>query len=310
MTNTVQKKNKYKMSLRRKLFILSFVTVPIINFLVFYVYVNFNAFIMGFQENIDGQIVFTLDNFRRVFEALGDADGELRLALRNTFYTFLIQLAMYPLSIIISYFLYKKIRLYNFFRTVFFLPTIVSSVVFAYFYMTFVSSAGPIPEILQKLYNLDYLPSILADSMFANKFVWLNMFWLGFPGNIIIWGGTFARIPTSVIEYAKLDGVNWIREMVQIILPIVWPTFSLFLVLQLASIFSASGNVFLLTFGDFGTQTLSNWFYMQVYGVSLRPGSNTFYYMSAFGLLVTAVSCIISLIVRKGLVKLVPDVEF
>ena len=166
--------------------------------------------------------------------------------------------------------------------------------------------------LVQNLDKLEIAPALLADSDYANTFIWVMMIWTGFPGSMIIWSGTFARIPDSVLEYAKLDGVGWVRELVQIILPMVWPTFSLFLVLQLTGIFSASGNVFLLTpdASKYKTQTLSNWFYMQVYSTSVHPQSNTFNYMSAFGLLLTVVACTISLIVRKGLVKLVPDVNF
>ncbi len=306
-SENVQKK---KMGTRRILFILSFIIVPTINFLVFYVYVNLSSFVMAFYKTVDGNIVWTFENFSKVFKELSNTSSDIYLAMINTFKTFLINLCMYPVSIIISYFLYKKIRLHNLFRMLFFLPQIVSGIVYAYFYTTFVSSAGPIPALLQRLYNLDYMPSVFTDSRFANAFVWIHMIWLAFPGNLIVWGGTFSRIPDSVLEYAKLDGVGWIRELVQIILPMVWPTFSLFLILQLGGIFSASGDVFTLTFGEFGTNTLSNWFYLQVYGVSLRPGSNTFNYMSAFGLLITVVACAISFLSRNVLAKLVPDVEF
>ena len=72
------------------------------------------------------------------------------------------------------------------------------------------------------------------------------MIWLAFPGNMVIWSGTFARIPDSVVESAKLDGVNWVQELFLVILPMVWSTFGLMLTLTLCGLFSASGAVFLL----------------------------------------------------------------
>ena len=214
---------------------------------------------------------------------------------------------MYPVSILVSYFLYKKVFGYNFFRCVFFLPQIVSGVVFAFVYRRMCGVGEPLHLLMQSIANIKSTQSLLMDERFANTMVMVMMVWLNFPGAMVIWGGTFARIPDSVLEYAKLDGVGWIREVVSIIIPMVWPTFSLFLVLQLATVFSASGPVFLLTQGEKGTQTLHNGFYMQVYGQEVHPNSNALNYMSAFGLLITVLGCALSLLVRKGLVKLLPD---
>lgn len=308
---TVKRNPKLKMGWKRIVFIISFCILPIYNFLLFYVYTNASSFLMAFQgTNSDGSIYFTLENFSKVFDQISNPQSEMVLALGNTFKTFLINIVMYPITVVVSYFLYKKIRLHNYFRITFYLPTIVSGIVFSQFYIMFVSPEGPAPAFFEKLLGLDYALEPLADYKYANLFVWIHMVWLGFPGNLVIWGGTFSRIPDSVVEYAKIDGVGWVREMCQIILPMVWPTFSLFLILQLGGIFGASGQVFLLTFGEFNTQTLSNWFYMQVYGNVLRPGSSTFNYMSAWGFCITVIACTISFVSRKFLTKLVPDVEF
>ncbi len=306
---------KRKKTLKTKLFIFSFMILPIFNFLVFYVYVNFSAFTLAFQEHDNGKIIWGFTQFKDIIEDFGKSDGEMLHALFNTLKTFGINLCMYPVSIIVSYFLYKKVRGHNVFRVLFFLPSIVSSIVWTYFYKSFVSSAGPIAELIQEIFDFEQPIGGLANSVSANTFVLLHMIWMGFPGNIIIWSGTFARIPESVVEYAKLDGVGWFREMIQIILPMVWPTFSLFLILQLAGLFSASGSVFLLTSdptvsSGVGTETLSNWFYRTMYAGGGTPSDNSLSQMSALGMMITVVACTLSLTARKWLVKLVPDVEF
>ena len=56
--------------LKKAGFILSFVILPTITFLVFYVYVNLDAFVMSFQQNIDGVKIWTLNNFKDVFANL------------------------------------------------------------------------------------------------------------------------------------------------------------------------------------------------------------------------------------------------
>ena len=296
--------------LKRAGFIVSFTILPTLTFLIFYVYVNLNSFAMAFQYNAaDGSISWTLDNIREVFRRLFPPDAEMGEAFANTFKTFGVNMVMFFIGIFVSFFLYKKIFLYNVYRILFYLPSIVSAVVMCAVYKDLLGNYNT-GLLFQKLYNLDYVPDIFSDEKFANTAVLINMVWLTFPGNLIIWGGTFARVPDSVIESARIDGVNWVQEAFRIIIPMVWPTFALMFVLSIAGGFGASGQVFLLTQGQAGTQTVSNWMYMQVYGVSINNSSNAFNYMSALGMFLTLVSCIVSITLRKLSGKMFQGVEY
>ena len=296
--------------LKRAGFIVSFTILPTLTFLIFYVYVNLNSFAMAFQYNAaDGSISWTLDNIREVFRRLFPPDAEMGEAFANTFKTFGVNMVMFFIGIFVSFFLYKKIFLYNVYRILFYLPSIISAVVMCAVYKDLLGNYNT-GLLFQKLYNLDYVPDIFSDEKFANTAVLINMVWLTFPGNLIIWGGTFARVPDSVIESARIDGVNWVQEAFRIIIPMVWPTFALMFILSIAGIFGASGQVFLLTQGQAGTQTVSNWMYMQVYGVSINNSSNAFNYMSALGMFLTLVSCIVSITLRKLSGKMFQGVEY
>lgn len=311
----VKMRKKLKTDKSEKWFILSFMILPVISFLLFYVYVNLDSFVMAFQKPENGKLVFAkFENFEWVFEKIKNGStyeiDDLNLAFKNTFLTFLVQMLMFGVGILVSYFIYKKIIFYKAFRVIFYLPTIISSVITSYFFIALMNSDF-VPELLTKLFNLDYaMDSPLADSDFANSMVLLNLVWLSFPANIILWGGTFSRIPDSVIESAKLDGVGWIRELVQIIIPMVWPTLVLLLTTSLAGIFGATGNVFLLTGGLHGTQTVSNWMYQKVQLTTNPYTSDHLYRVSAMGLLLTVVSCAIAIIVRKTLNSKVEEVQF
>ena len=172
------------------------------------------------------------------------------------------------------------------------------------------SPSGFFPGLLTKLYNLDYeLRNPLADSDFANKMVFLHLIWLHFPGSLIIWGGTFSRIPDSLIESARLDGIGWVRELFQIIIPLVWPTLTLTLSMSIAGLLGATGAVFLLTGGGRGTNTLSNWMYMQVQRAS-NPMQKGLYRVSALGLMMTVISCTLAFTVKKFLTSRIEDVQY
>ncbi len=302
--------NAHARKWKRAGFILSFIILPTVTFLIFYVYVNLNSFAMAFQHTaVDGTKSFTFDNIAEVFRRLFPPDEEMGEAFLNTFKTFGVNMIMFFVGVFVSYFLYKKIFLYKAFRIIFYLPSIISAVVMCAVYKNLVGSFD-VGLFLQKLYNLSYVPDVFSDVKFANAAVLINMIWLTFPGNLIIWGGTFARVPESVLESAKLDGVNWVQEAFKIIIPIVWPTFALMFILSIAGIFGASGQVFLLTMGQAGTQTIANWMYLQVYGVSINNSSNAFNYMSALGMVLTVVSCAVSLTLRKVSGKMFKEVEY
>ena len=304
-----------KRKVRRALFIISFTILPVASFLLFYVYVNLDAFIMAFQKPEGGKLVWAgLENFKWVFKNIKDpstTDSEnLRLAFVNTFKSFGVHMLMYPIGIINAYFVYKKIWGYKAFRVIFYLPSIVSSVIVSMFFTELMSPSGFFPGFLTKLCNLDYtLYNPLLDSKFANPMVFLHMVWLGFPGNLIIWGGTFSRIPDSLIESARLDGVGWVKELVFIIVPLVWPTFALTLTLTVCGIFGSTGAVFLLTAGKYGTQTVSNWMYMNILNAS-NPQAKPLYRISAMGLMLTIVSCALAFTVRKFLASRISEVQY
>ena len=301
-------KKKKKTSKMRVAFILFCITVPIANFLIFYLYTNFSSIIMAFT-NSQGEL--SLDNFARFGRELMNTESDLRIAIKNTLITFGIMFVTFPFKVLVSYFIYKKIPGYNFYRIVFFLPTIIFSVAVAMVFTRMVGANGLIAELVGKVAGLDYVPELLADSRFANLTIWFNMIWLSFPGDLIIWGGTFARIPEDVLEFAKLDGVTWWTEFTKIIVPMVWPTVALQMVLLVCGLFGSTGQVWLLTQGQYGTHTIASWMYKMLYEYSGGAyKSNIYNYLSAVGLIITTAAVILSTIVRKWTDKAFTEVEF
>lgn len=293
---------------RRVLFIFCCCALPVINWLIFYVLANGSSFVMAFT-NKEGQ--FSLDNFVRFWNELTNPVSDIRIAIKNTFLTFAIILVSYPFKVLVSYFIYKKVPGAGIYRIIFFLPSIIFGVALAMIFQQIISVNGFIAEWVQHLLNLEQPPELLADSRFANTVVLLHMVWLGFPGDLIIWGGSFSRIPNDVLEAGKIDGVNWWQEFTKITVPMVWPTVALQMVLMFCGIFGASGQVFLLTKGRYETMTLNAWMYLQLLeGSGSQYSSNIYNYMSAVGLVFTVIAILISLGIRRWADKAFEEVEF
>jgi ABC-type sulfate transport system permease component len=80
--------------------------------------------------------------------------------------------------------------------------------------------------------------------------------------------------------------------------------------MSIAGMFGASGSVFLLTGGQYGTNTLSNWLYIRVQQSGSPTRSVGLYRASALGLCMTVVSCAIAFTVRRFLLGRIEDVQY
>ena len=301
-------RTKKKMNKSRVWFLVFCITLPLMNFLVFYVYPNLSSFTMAFTS-AKGEWGF--ENFARFGRELMRPESDLRFALKNTFLTFGILFVTFPLKVLVSYFIYKKVPGHGFFRVVFFLPTIILPLAVALVFERMVGVNGFIAQTIGKWMEVEYVPELLADTRFANTTVLVHMVWLAFPGDLIIWGGTFSRIPEDMLESARIDGVTWWTEFTKIIVPLVWPTVALQMILLICGLFSSSGQVWLLTEGQYGTMTMSSWLYKMLYENSgSNYTSNVYNYLSAVGLIITTIAIILSVFTRRYTSKVFKEVEF
>ena len=119
-----------KNQLRKNLFVVGMLSVAMIHFLVFWLYVNLSSILMAFKNVTLEGTKWGFGNFKIMFDSFANPASELRGAFVNTMIFFSINLLVkLPLTFLCSYFLYKKIKFYKYYRFVFFLPSIISAVV-------------------------------------------------------------------------------------------------------------------------------------------------------------------------------------
>lgn len=296
-----KKRSRNKTALKKNLFVLRMLAIALINIAVFYFYVNFKSILMAFQ--IDGEQGLTLHHFVTFAKELTRADSTIFRALLNTLIFFINSaFVIFPLSLIISYFIYKRIWGYKIFRVVFFIPGIISSVVLVMVYKNFIVPIGPLGSIL-KAFGIE-CPHWFADSRYAKWAIVIYCIWTGLGSNMILFGGAMARIPEEIIESAYLDGIGFFREMFRIIIPLIWPTISTLLVFTVVGMFTASGPILLFTQGESDTYTISFWIFQQ-----MERGYDP-NYPSAVGLFFTMIGTPIVLVVKHFLEKVGSDVEY
>lgn len=286
---TETKKNKRK----EILFLFAMLAVPVANWLLFWLYVNFSSILLAFQDARTGG--FTFNNFVTFWDNLTMPGGEIGIAVKNTFLYFATSLfIIMPISLFISYFLYKKIFMYKIFRVIFYLPAIISGVALVAVYSNFINPNGPLSYIFKLFGKVIPPEGLLARPETATKTIIGYCIWTGFSGYILLFSGGMSRIPEEVLESAKIDGCGAFRELIQVILPMMWPTVSTQIVLLFTGLFSASGPILLFTNGNAETTTISFWIFKQVYGDAL----NSYNIVSATGLVFTIIGVPVILFVR------------
>ncbi len=290
-------KERRKALFQRRLFICSFLGLPILSFLVFYVYANFNAILMAFQRPVYGgdvDFVWSMDNFTRIGNLLSSAGGSVLVkALVNTIMTWASGMLIgLPLSVLACYFFYVKIPGTKFFRAVMYLPQIITSSALVVLFKYAVGAGGP----LEMLMGDSYINPLTIEPSAMRTIIFYGVSF-GFGTNIIILGSAMNSINTEMLEAGRVDGCTWFKELIYIILPTIWPTVSTIIILSCAGILGASGPILAFTKGEVGTMTLSFYIYKLVSGVG--TGVTDLNLAAAIGITMTAVSLPLVFLVKR-----------
>ena len=115
----------------RRVFVLTATAFSVLQFIVFYVVVNFNQIVLAFKTyDSNGFYSFAgISNFRLLFYNLFN-DVVLRTAFVNSIIFLAASVICIFLALIFSYLLWKKPPFRGFFQLIILLPSIVSTMVF------------------------------------------------------------------------------------------------------------------------------------------------------------------------------------
>lgn len=270
---------------------------PITQFCVFYVGVNFNSVLMAFK--INGTNAGLFDNFTRLFFNLKN-DVLYTTAIKNSL-LFLAQslfIAM-PIGLLFSYYIYKKKPFGAFYQVILFLPSIVSAVVLALMYEYFVDWF--IPDVMNKVFGLN-VDRLFSTPQSTFGMVLLYSLWFNFGTSTLMYLGAMNGISESVIEAAKIDGANMWNEFTRVVLPQIFSTVSVFIVMGVASVFSSQGALF-----EFFGEKASNEHYTIGYFIFVRAyAEDNQNYLAAMGIVITMIIAPTCMLLRKLFAKIDP----
>lgn len=297
---------KKKMTRKQKklLFVWGMLALPLLQWLIFFVYVNIDSILMSFQtmNYTTGEIEWTLNNYKRIFYEWNALDT-MKNAVWNSVLAGLNNMVLILISLVLSYFFYKKIPGRGFFRVVYFLPSVISIVIYTMVYkFMFDTSVGPINTILKTLgVAVTDLPKWFGDTNLAFPLVLLFCLWVGTGYNILILGAAMEGLPEDVMEYSRLEGVSRTRELFQIVVPMIWPTLAVAILGSVTIVFTLFIQVELLTEGGPGgaSQTIA----FMVNSI-IKGTNNDLEWGATMGLVFTIVAAPLIIALKKLLDKI------
>lgn len=290
------------------IFYICILALPVLQLCIFYIGINVNTLKLAFQrfDYASGKYIFNgLENFKEFINNLKGLTV-LQYAVKNSGILYLVGLVIgLPLNLIFSYFLYKKVPLSKLFRVVLFLPQILSSIVMSLMFVYFVERGIPaIAEMFGKT-----LPSLLGKKDTTFPLIVFFCIWSGFGTQIIIYSTAMSGVDESLIEVGKLEGINGFQEFLRIVLPLIYPTITTFLVVGIAGFFTNQASLYNI-YGQNApeyTQTIGYYLFVQVVGSNATLAD--YPRASAAGILFTLIAAPLTLLVKYLLEKYGPSTE-
>ena len=302
------KRNK----LKKNLFVYSLIAYPLIFFLIFYVVVNFNSILLAFQT-IDGsgKSFAGLNNFKTFLSEMFGEGNLLSYSFINSIKMYFINLVVcMPLYVFFSYLLFKKCFLNKTVSFLVMIPSIMSGLVIALIFVNFIGSNGPLTFIMEKTgWNGGKWLNLLYDEKYAFGTTLFYMIWLSFATSLIVYPTAMRGINPEVLESAKIDGVsNMFQELWYIILPLIYPTLTTFLITGFAAIFSTSGPLLEFYYTD-APDYVSNMGYYFTKMILVDGTEFSYPKYAAGGIILTIIVAPLTILLKWTLEKFGPATE-
>ncbi len=208
------------------------------------------AFVGSFHDwnPLNGTFDFTgIDNYTELF-----ADTTFWRASGNTLvFGILAIVGRVVLGLAIAYALFSKLsRWRTFFRTIFYLPTVMPIVAVAFLWKLMYN---PQFGAINTIFGLDV--NWLFDPRYSLLAIVIMTIWKDFGFAVILFLAGLYAIPEDVLEAASVDGANSWRRFWHVILPLLRPMLFFIVITSMIGYLQAFVQVLVMTNGGPGTST-------------------------------------------------------
>lgn len=222
-----------------------FILLWLIGFCVFKAYPFLSSLYYSFTDYnlFKGITRFTLDNYKNVF-----VNPPERQALFITFkYAFMTVPLKLVAALFIAYILNFKLKGVNFFRTAYYIPSILGgSVAISVLWKALFNDDGLIRTAFGKI-GIE-APHFFTDASWALFMICLLRVWQ-FGSAMVIFLAALKGVPEDLYEAAELDGAGKWTQFFHITVPLITPVIFYNLVTQLVQAFQEFNGPYIITKG-------------------------------------------------------------
>ncbi|MDF2788633.1 MAG: transporter permease [Neobacillus sp.] len=299
----VQPKLKFKASSRTKkqkatLSLILFVLPAFIFYFVFLLIPMVGAGFYSFTDWNALSQTYSFVGFSNYIEAFKD-DPDFRhsffFTLKYTAFMFVFQNVI---ALLLALFIETRVRTKGFFRTLFFMPNMLSLIISALMFSFIFSNV--LPELSQKamLHFLDQ--PWIGDSRFSFYSILIVSLWHGIGYMMVIYMAALQGVPSHLKEAAMIDGANPFQRLIHITIPMIMHAITICAFLTLNGAFKVFDVVYALTAGGPGrsTQVMALNIYEEAFSNNFRYG-----YANAKAMILFFIVLVITLIQTRMLKK-------
>ncbi|HSL31179.1 MAG TPA: sugar ABC transporter permease [Anaerolineales bacterium] len=262
--------------------VLVFLAPAVLLYTIFMVFPLINSLRLSFfelgpqnQQNFVG-----MQNYVKLFSDSNFAPFFWR-ALRNNFIFFAVHmLVQNPIGLLLAALLAEEGRLRSFFRTVIFMPTVLSVVIIGFIWQLILNPLWGVAEGMLEAVGLGELfGPWLGQPQTALVTVALISVWqfVGIP--MILFYAALIGIPDELTEAARVDGATAWDAFWRVKFPLILPTVGIVGILTFVGNFNAFDLIYTMKGAnagpDFSTDIMGTLFYRTFFGQQLQLGNPT-----------------------------------
>jgi len=222
-------------------------------FLVFFMIIILPIFFSAYYSTLDwngiGKATFIgIQNYINLF--VNNTDGFV-MSIKNSFIVALLSVfVQVPLALILALVIAKGIKWEGLFRTVYFIPVIISTTVIGQLWMKiYQPKYGMLNNILD-IVGLDFLKhNWLATPETALGSAFFVIIWQYIGYHMLLLYSGIKAIPTTIYEAAEVDGANNFQKATRITIPLILPMLKVCVTFALVGSLKTFDLIYVLTKG-------------------------------------------------------------
>ncbi len=254
----IRKPKMSKLSLKENIWGYIFIAPWIIGFLGLTLGPLVFSLITSFTDyNVTSQMHFTgFDNYKRMFTI----DPLFWTSLYNTVYFVVFSVPLTTAgAVIVAMLLNQKMKGIKIFRTIYYLPAVLSGVAVYFLWMQLLSPSTGLVNTVLAWFGIDGPAWLFEPEWTKPALVMMKMWSVG--GGMLLYLAVMQGVPKAMYEAAELDGAGSIRKFFHITLPMITPIIFFDMVTSTIGAFQIFQEAYVMTDSGEGGPSNSLLFY-------------------------------------------------